>query len=82
MPKITLKLTHKAVVEFYSALENFQKLSVKHELAIKTPFQNLLDSAAKQLNWTLVPEYAYKKNAQDARRTTYGTPALRFSRQS
>lgn len=66
MPKISLKPTHKAVVEFYSALENFQKLDVKHELAIKTPFQNLLDSAAKQLNWTLVPEYAYKKKRVDA----------------
>ena len=65
MPKISLKPAHKSIVEFYAALENFDKLNVKHELAVKTPFQNLLDAAARQFGWTLIPEFAHRKKRVD-----------------
>ena len=61
MYKLNLKPTHKPVVEYYSALEQFSSLGIKHEGAVRSAFQNLFDSCGRQFGWTLVPEYQIKR---------------------
>jgi len=42
MPTIDLKANHKAVKDYYAGLEEFHRLGVKHETAVRAPFQILL----------------------------------------
>ena len=58
MPVLNLKPTHKAVKDYYAALERFARLGVTHESAVRAAFQGLLESCARQCGWTLVPEFA------------------------
>ena len=58
MPTLNLKPTHKPVKAYYAALEQFARLGVTHETAVRTAFQALLEQCARQCGWTLVPEYA------------------------
>ena len=57
MALLTLKSSHKAVVAYYAALQQFEQLGVKHETAVRSAFQTLLDHCAKQCKRALVPEY-------------------------
>ena len=57
MPTLNLKPAHKSVKAYYSALEQFAKLDVTHETAVRAAFQTLLEHCARQCKWTLVPEY-------------------------
>ena len=57
MPTLNLKPTHKSVKVYYSALEQFAKLDVTHETAVRAAFQGLLETCARQCRWTLVPEF-------------------------
>ena len=61
MSSLHLKPTHKPVKQYYQELENFKKLGVVHETAVKVAFQKLLESCCQQFQWTLVQEYAIKK---------------------
>ncbi|MCY4079591.1 MAG: N-6 DNA methylase [Caldilineaceae bacterium] len=57
MPTLNLKPTHKPVKSYYAALDQFAKLGVTHETAVRAAFQALLENCARQCKWTLVPEY-------------------------
>ena len=57
MPTLNLKPTHKSVKTYYAALDQFDKLGVTHETAVRGAFQALLEHCARQCKWTLVPEY-------------------------
>ena len=57
MPTLNLKPTHKSVKAYYSALDQFAKLDVTHETAVRAAFQTLLGHCARQCRWTLVPEF-------------------------
>ena len=57
MPTLNLKPTHKSVKSYYAALEQFAKLDVTHETAVRAAFQTLLGHCARQCRWTLVPEF-------------------------
>ena len=57
MPTLNLKPTHKSVKAYYSALDQFAKLDVTHETAVRAAFQGLLEHCARQCRWTLVPEF-------------------------
>ena len=57
MPSLTLKPTHKAVTAYYDSLAKFEKLGIKHETAVRSAFQELLEHCARQFDWKLVPEY-------------------------
>ncbi len=61
---LNLKPTHKAVVIYYEALAQFEKLGVKHEGAVRSAFQELLEHCARQFGWKLVPEYAIKRKGK------------------
>jgi len=64
MPTLALKPTHKAVATYYDALAKFAKLGVKHETAVRSAFQELLEHCARQFDWKLVPEYAIKRKGK------------------
>lgn len=64
MPSLELKPTHKAVATYYASLAKFQKLGIKHETAVRSAFQELLESCARQFDWKLVPEYRIKRKGQ------------------
>ncbi|MYC94849.1 MAG: N-6 DNA methylase [Caldilineaceae bacterium SB0661_bin_32] len=57
MPTLNLKPSHKPVKTYYTALDQFAKLGVTHETAVRAAFQALLENCARQCKWTLVPEY-------------------------
>ena len=58
MPTLNLKPTHKPVRAYYESLSEFEQLGVTHETAVRSAFQSLLESCARQVAWTLVPEHA------------------------
>src|SRR3954468_19012177 len=61
MPSLSLKPTHKPVQAFYDSLAKFEKLGVRHEGAVRSAFQELLDHCAGQFDWKLVPEYPIRR---------------------
>ncbi|MFB3891046.1 MAG: type ISP restriction/modification enzyme [Phycisphaerae bacterium] len=57
MVPLALKPSHKAVAAYYEALALFGRLGVKHEGAVRSAFQGLLEHCARQLGRALIPEY-------------------------
>ncbi|MBD2176369.1 N-6 DNA methylase [Pseudanabaena sp. FACHB-1998] len=62
MPSLSLKPSHKPIKNYYEVLEQYSKLGIVHEGAVSSAFQNLLDSCARQFQWTLIPQYAIKRS--------------------
>lgn len=67
MSTLNLKPTHKAVRDYYEAIQNFSQLRVSHEGAVSPAFAELLRHSGHQLKWTLVPQYRVKRNGQSIR---------------
>jgi predicted helicase len=61
MVTLTLKPAHRAVAAYYEALAQFEKLGVKHEGAVRSAFQALLEHCARQVDRALIPEYQLKR---------------------
>ena len=57
MPSLNLKPTHKPIKNYYAALDQFDRLGVTHETAVRSAFQSLLQHYGGKLKWALVPEY-------------------------
>ena len=57
MPKLNLKPTHKPIRDYYATLQQYDRHNATHEGAVSNPFAFLLDTCAKQLNATLIPQY-------------------------
>ena len=57
MPKLNLKPTHKPIRDYYDTLQQYDHHNATHEGAVSNPFAFLLDTCAKQLNATLIPQY-------------------------
>ena len=55
MTSLNLKPTHKPVKTYYAALDQFARLGVTHETAVRGVFPALLEHCARQCKWTLVP---------------------------
>ena len=62
MPTLNLKPTHKPVKAYYESLDQFDRLGITHETAVRSAFQSLLESCGKQFGWTLVPEHPMSLN--------------------
>ncbi|MFM6196786.1 MAG: type ISP restriction/modification enzyme [Planktothrix sp.] len=60
MTMLNLKPTHKPVKAYYHALQQFAKLGVSHELAVKDAFADLLKACCQQFDLTLIPEKEIK----------------------
>ena len=58
MPQLSLKPTHKPIHDYYSTLEQYHQHDVTHEGAVSAPFETLLNTCARQVNATLIPQYA------------------------
>jgi predicted helicase len=61
MESLNLKPSHKPVIAYYEGIAQFEKLGVKHEGAVRSAFQTLLEHCARQVGRTLVPEYQLKR---------------------
>ena len=55
---LNLRRTHKIVKNYYSELEQFDRLGATHEGAVRSAFQSLLQGCAQKFDWTLVPEHS------------------------
>ena len=60
MTSLNLRPTHKIVRDYYSELDQFDRLGVAHEGAVRSAFQSLLQGCARQFDWTLVPEHSMR----------------------
>ena len=58
MTSLNLRPTHKIVRDYYSELDQFDRLGVAHEGAVRSAFQSLLQGCARKFDWTLVPEHS------------------------
>ena len=63
MPQLNLKPTHKPIREYYAALQQYAQRNITHEGAVSAPFAKLLDTCAKQVNATFVPQHQIKTDA-------------------
>ena len=66
MTNLNLKPTHKPVEDYYAALAQFEQLEVRHEGAVRSAFQSLLQGCARQFDWTLVPEHSMTVRSKQA----------------
>jgi hypothetical protein len=64
MATLELKPTHKAVVAYYEALAKFDKLGVKHEGAVASAFEDLLEHCARLTGRVLVPKLPFKRKRE------------------
>ena len=58
MQRLNLKPTHKPIRDYYATLQQYDQHKATHEGAVSNPFAFLLDTCAKQVNATLIPQYA------------------------
>ena len=63
MPRLNLKPNHKAIRDYYATLREYEQQGIRHEGAVSSPFDTLLQICAKQLNATLVPQYPLRTTA-------------------
>ena len=63
MPQLNLKPTHKPIKEYYATLQEYSEQGITHEGAVSAPFATLLDTCAKQVNATFVPQHQIKTDA-------------------
>ncbi|MGA3054135.1 MAG: hypothetical protein ABSD63_07995 [Candidatus Korobacteraceae bacterium] len=61
MQPLNLKPSHKLVKSYYETLGNYGQLSIDHEMAVRSAFQNLLAGCGQKFHWTLVPEYSFSR---------------------
>ena len=57
MPRLNLKPSHKPIRGYYATLQQYDQHNATHEGAVSNSFAFLLDTCAKQLNATLIPQY-------------------------
>jgi hypothetical protein len=67
MNTLNLKPSHKAVKDYYDALNNLATLRTSHEGAVSPAFAALLRHCAHQFGWTLLEKHAVKRNGHPIR---------------
>ena len=67
MTMLNLRPTHKIVRDYYTELDQLDRLGVVHEGAVRSAFQSLLQGCARQFDWTLVPEHSMSPLTRGAR---------------
>ena len=60
MLKLNLKPNHKAIRDYYATLQQYEHQGIRHEGAVSSPFESLLHVCVRQVNATLVPQYAMR----------------------
>jgi predicted helicase len=64
MPNLDLKTTNKAVKDYYAGLEEFDRHGVKHEMAVRSAFQRLLEHCSRKVGWTFIGEYKFPRKGR------------------
>jgi len=64
MTQLDLKPNSKAVKDYYLGLEEFGRLGVTHETAVRSAFQRLLEHCCRRVGWTFVGEYKYARKGR------------------
>jgi predicted helicase len=67
MTTLNLKPSHKAVKDYYDAINSLSALGASHEGAVSPAFAALLRHCARQFNWTLVEKHGMKRNGHSIR---------------
>lgn len=67
MSNLNLKPNHKAVKDYYQALNNLATLGASHEGAVSPAFAALLRHCARQFQWTLLEQHSVKRNGHPIR---------------
>ena len=62
-----IKPSHKAIKAYYEALKAYERQDVRHETALRSAFQNLLEQLGRQHGWTLIPELSDKAAGKSIR---------------
>ncbi len=57
MPQLSLKASHAPVKAYYRELAALAQANAHNEGNLRTAFEALLKTCARQFEWTLVPEY-------------------------
>ncbi len=65
MPQLNLKPTHKSIRDYYATLQQYHHHYITHEGAVSTPFETLLNTCARQVDATLIPQYAMRTTTSD-----------------
>ena len=71
MKKLNIKPAHKPIPDYYEALEQYNRLKIKHEGAVSNPFAFLLATCAKKIGARLsrnilrFPFYTYDEDGTD-----------------
>ena len=65
MRQLNLKPSHKVIKDYYATLQQYQQHDVTHEGAVSSPFETLLTICAKQVDATLIPQYAMQTASDD-----------------
>ena len=60
MPQLNLKPSHKVIRDYYATLHQYDRHNVTHEGAVSSPFETLLTVCAKQVDATLIPQFAMR----------------------
>ena len=60
MLQLNLKPSHKAIRDYYATLHQYDKHNVTHEGAVSSPFETLLTVCAKQVDATVIPQFAMR----------------------
>ena len=55
---MNLKPTHKAVKDYYAALDQYSRLGITKETSVRPAYQYLLESCARQEKWSFVTEFS------------------------
>ena len=67
MITLNLKPNHKAVKDYYDALNELIALGASHEGAVSPAFAALLRHCARQFDWTLLEQHSVKRNGHPIR---------------
>lgn len=57
MPQLNIKSSHQVIKNYFASLQQFHQHDITHEGAVSNPFAFLLDTCAKKVNATFVPQY-------------------------
>ena len=60
MPQLNLRPSHKAIRDYYATLRQYDRHNITHEGAVSSPFETLLTVCAKQVDATLIPQFAMR----------------------
>lgn len=61
---LNLKTSHKAVKDYFVALERFDCAGISHETSIRNAFQELLTYCCKRVDWNFFEEYKIDRKGQ------------------